>query len=179
MDRLQSEHAHHQHFSARAMTLVELLIVIILMAIAATLAIPLLAETDGTRVQAAARLLAADLAFAQVDSITHASDPCVVVFDQAAGAYTLARSSTPATPMTNPSDNQPYVTTFGSGRAAETTGVSIQSYSLGGDNQLGFGAYGQTDQTTQATITLQAGSFTIAVQVDPANGETSQVAGGS
>jgi len=158
---------------SRAVTLVELLIVVTLIAIMATLAMPMLSDTDATRLQAAARLLAADLAFAQVESITHANDTCLVTFDQASGSYTVARTSAPATPITNPATNQPYVTQFGSGLAAELSGVSIQSYSLDGDNELAFRIYGQTDQSTPATITLEAGGETITVQIDPTTGETS------
>jgi len=157
----------------KALTLVELLIVIMLVAIAATLAIPMLGGTNTTRLQAAARLLVADLGFAQAESITHADDPCVVTFDQANGSYAVARSSAPGTPITDPAANQPYVTQFGTGRAAGMAGVSIQEYSLGGDNRLGFGIYGQTDQTTPATITLQAGTVTMTVKVDAASGEAS------
>jgi prepilin-type N-terminal cleavage/methylation domain-containing protein len=162
----------------RALTLVELLIVIMLVAIVTTLAIPMLADTEATRVQAAAQLLVADLDFARIESITHADDPCVVTFDQANGSYTVATTSAPGTPITDPATNQPYVTQFGSGRAAEMAGVSIQGYSLGGDDQVGFGMFGQIDQTTPATITLQAGSLTLTVQIDPASGEASVPGGG-
>ncbi len=153
--------------------MVELLIVLVLMAIAAVLALPMMNGTNTTRLRAAADLLMADLGFAQVESITHASDPCVVTFDTATATYTIARSSTPATPITNPADNRPYTTTFGTGRASEMTGVTIQAYSLDGDDKLGFGIFGQTDQTTPATITLQAGGSTITIQVDSTSGETS------
>ena len=155
----------------RGLTLVELLIVIVLVAIAAALAVPLLADTEATRLRAAARLLVADLAFAQIESITHADDPCVVIFDSVSHAYSIAKASDPATPMTEPVTNQPYTVQFGTGRAAESTGVTIQSYSLDGDDRVTFGLYGELDQTTPATITLQAGALTMTVQIDPASGE--------
>lgn len=161
----------------KALTLVEMLIVITLIAIAASLAVPLLGDTAGTRLQSAARLLVADLAFAQIESITHADDPCCVAFDQASGSYTVARSSTPATPITNPGTNQPYVTQFGIGRASELSGVSIQGYSLDGDNVLAFGMFGETDQATSATITLEANGQSLTVQIDPVSGEASIQAG--
>ncbi|MFQ5592026.1 MAG: prepilin-type N-terminal cleavage/methylation domain-containing protein [Phycisphaerae bacterium] len=173
MAKPEARSVHARPGRIDAFTLVELLIVVVLVAIAATLTIPWLADTDATRVQAAARLLAADLDFAKIESITHPDDTCLVSFDQANNTYTVAKSSAPSTPMTDPSTNQPYVTQFGTGRAAESAGVTIQAYSLDGDNELAFGMYGQTDQTTQATITLQAGAYTVTVQVDPASGETS------
>jgi hypothetical protein len=131
----------------------------------------MLGADDTTRLAAAARLLMADLAFAQTDSITHADDACVVVFDQATSSYTLARSSSPTTPITNPADGQPYVTQFGVARAAELAGVTIAGYSLDGDDRLRFGAYGQLDQTAAASVTLQSGAETLTVQIDPYSGE--------
>ncbi len=173
MARLQAGEMRSGVSSARAFTLVELLIVVVIASIAATLAIPLFTETDSTRLRAATRLLIADLAFAQIESITNAADTCLVSFDLGAASYTLAKSSTPTSPITDPGTNQPYVVQFGSGRAAELAGVSIQAYSLGGDNQVAFGIYGQTDQTTAATITLQAGAMTMTVEIDPSTGEAS------
>ena len=169
----QQQDARPPAFAHRTFTLVEMLIVIVLVAIAATLAMPMLADTDATRLQAATRLLVADLAFAQIESITHADDPCVVTFDSVNASYTIAKSSAPGTPITEPITNQPYVTQFGSGRASEMTGVTIQGYSLGGDSQIAFGPYGETDQTTTATITLQSGTLTMTIQIDAESGETS------
>lgn len=156
----------------------ELLIVVVLVAITAALALPRMGDTRATRLREATRLLIADLAFAQVESIAHGDDPCVVTFDQANASYTIARSSAPGTPITEPATNTPYVTQFGAGRAAALAGVTIQSYSLGGDNQVAFGMFGQIDQTTAATITLQGGTMTMTVQIDAASGETSVQTGG-
>ena len=167
------EALRHLHARRPAFTLVELLIVITLIAIAATVAVPMLSDTDGTRLQSAARLLVADLEFAQIESITHADDLCLITLDQATGSYTVSKASAPATAMTNPGTNQSYVTQFGTGRAAELAGVSIQGYSLDGDDVIGFGALGETDQTTTATITLTAGGQTLTVQIDPTTGEAS------
>ncbi|MCP4593939.1 MAG: prepilin-type N-terminal cleavage/methylation domain-containing protein [bacterium] len=161
----------------RAVTLVELLIVVVVVAIATTLVVPMMGATDGSRVQAAARLLFADLAYAQFESISHADDLCVVTFDQANNSYMLARASAPATPITDPTTGQPYVTQFGSGRAAAMSGVTIDSYLLGGDNQLEFNMYGGTDQAGAAKITLLAGTATLTVRVNRDSGETALVTG--
>ena len=155
----------------KGFTLVELLIVIVILALVATLAFPMFADQDATRVQGAIRLLAADLGFAQLDSIAHPDDRCVVSFNQGAGSYTLARSSTSTTPITEPVTGQPYVTQFGTGRAAEMNGVVIQSYSLGGDDKIIFGPYGELDQSAPATVQLRRGAVSVTVQLDPTSGE--------
>ena len=146
-------------------------VIVVVLGIAMAMVIPMLRGTDGSQLKAAAQLLAADIAFAQVDSVAHGDDPRVIVFDLAAGSYHIAASSTPATPINNPVGNQPYVTTFGTGRAHQLKAVTIQSVSVGGDNQLGFGIYGNTDQTTDATVTLAAGGHTMTVTIEASTGE--------
>ena len=155
----------------RAISMIEILIVVLILAIAASLAVPMWSDADVTRLRAAADLLAADLAFAQVESISHGDDLRLVVFDTDNNQYHIAASSDPDTPITNPVGNQPYVTQFGQGRAAELTGVTISGYSLGGDDQVQFGIYGQLDQTTDATISLACAGRSITLTLDAVTGE--------
>ncbi|MCP4247272.1 MAG: prepilin-type N-terminal cleavage/methylation domain-containing protein [bacterium] len=160
-----------------AFTIVELLLVMVIAGIVAAMALPMVGDTDTTRLTGAARLLIADLGFAQVESIAHPDDPCVVVFDNGSDSYMVTHSSDTATAITNPADGKAYTTAYGTGRAAELTGVTIQSYSLNGDDELGFGTFGQLDQTTPATVTLAAGGSTITIQLDPTSGEASVSSG--
>ncbi|MCC6679762.1 MAG: prepilin-type N-terminal cleavage/methylation domain-containing protein [Phycisphaeraceae bacterium] len=154
-----------------AFTLVELLIVILILGIAAGLVVPQLGHTASTRLIEAARLLAADLGEAQIESMTHGQDLRLVVFDPDNNAYQIATASDPATPITNPIGDVPYRVTFGSDRAGALTGVTIDSLSVGGDDQLGFGIYGQLDQTPDATITLACQDKTITLTVQASTGE--------
>jgi Tfp pilus assembly protein FimT len=147
------------------------MIVVLILAIAAALATPLLGTTRVTRLRGAADMLAADLAFAQIESITHADDPCVVVLDSTHHRYHIAKSSAPDTPIANPVGNQSYEVTFGQERAAPFNGVTVQSYSLGGDDRIQFGKYGQLDQATAATITLACEGNTLTLVIDPILGE--------
>lgn len=156
-----------------AFTLVELTIVIVVLAIAATLAVPLLAAPYPTRLTAAAELVAADLGFAQSDSITHADDPRVVTFNTGMSTWFVAKKSAVDTPITEPVTQAAYTTQFGLGRAAQLTGVTIQAYSLGGDARLGFGKFGELDQTTAASVTLASGGWTLTITFDPTSGEAS------
>ncbi len=155
----------------RGFTLIEIVIVVTIMGILAAMALPLLGQTNSTRLRSAAELLAADLAYAQVHSISHADDLCVVVFDLGSASYRLAAASAPATPLTNPVGKQAYTVTFGQGRARELAGIAIQSATVGDDLTLGFGMYGQLDQGTAAVITLTTGGRSITVSVDPVSGE--------
>lgn len=146
------------------------MVVVLIMTIAAGLAVPLLKGSDESKLRAAAKMLTADLEYTQSESIAHGDALRVVVFDSAAGSYRVATAAAPATALTHPGDKQPYTTTFGAGRAASLSGVSISGYSLGGDAKLGFGMYGQLDQATAATITLASGSRTLTLTLDPITG---------
>ena len=60
----------------------------------------------------------------------------------------------------------------------QVLGVTVDSYALDtasetNDNKLGFGLFGQTDQTTDATITLRAGDNVITLTVNATTGEVS------
>lgn len=163
---LPSTICHH-----RAFTFVELLIVILILGIAAGLVVPQMGQTASTKLVEAARLLAADLGEAQIESMSHGEDLRLVVFDPDNNAYQIAAASDPDTPITNPIGNTPYRVTFGSDRAGALTGVTIQNLSVGGDDKLGFGIYGQLDQTPDATITLACEGKTITLTVQASTGE--------
>ena len=152
-------------------TLVELLILIVLLAIVAGLALPMLGDSKQLPLREAARLLAADIEFAQNESIAHGSDTRLIKFDTANEQYWIAPSSTPDTPITDAVRQEPFLVAYGTGRASSLNLVTIQSVSLGGDDELRFNAYGSPDQSTTASVTLAAGAATITVQVAPGSGE--------
>ena len=156
----------------QAFSLIELMIVISILAIASALLAPMLHNSDLGRLSGAAQMMAADLAYAQSESIAHADDLRLVVFDREHNTYRIAPASTPNTPITNPVGHLPYQTTFGQGRATHLAGITIQGYWLNGDDRIQFGAYGQLDQATAATVTLStAGGKRITLTIDPTTGE--------
>jgi len=130
-----------------------------------------------TKLRAAAQMLAADMAYAQIESvthddkITHGDNHRIVIFDQANNRYYLAIKSHPDTPITNPMDQSDYETIFGRGRAVHLSDVTIDSFDLNGDNILEFGLFGELDQTTPATITLACHGQTITLSVHPTTGQ--------
>lgn len=157
--------------SLRAYTLIEVMIVVFILGVVAAMALPMLGETRSARLQAAAELLAADVNFAQLDSVAHSDDPRLIVFNTASHSYYLATVSTPERPMTHPVGKGPYLVQFGVGRAAESAGVRIVALSVGGDDQLRFGTFGQLDQAAPATVTLGLDQLRQTVTIDPINAE--------
>ena len=135
------------------------------------LTLPMMGQTASSKLVAAAQLLQADLAMARSESLAHPDDLRLVVFDTSEHAYRIASASTPATPITEEATGKPYRVRFGEGRAQPLGGVTISNLSVGGDDQLGFEAWGNLDQTTDATITLALEGRTIDVSVDPDTGE--------
>lgn len=152
-------------------TIVEMMIVLLIISIAASLVVPKLGEDAGTKLAEAARLLTADLGAAQIDSITHGDAPRIVVFDTDNHTYRIATVADPDTPVNNPIGNVPYTVTFGSGRARGLDGVTFSALTVGGDDQLGFGIYGQLDQAEDAVITLACDGSTITVTVQSSTGD--------
>jgi len=147
--------------------------VVIVLGIVAALAVPMFASTSASKLQGAASMLAADLAFAQVQSVAHGDDPRLLVFDNPNDTYYIAATSNPATPITNPIGGAPYLVNYVQGSASSLVNVTIDSYTLNGDDQLGFGIYGGLDQPTDASITLGCEGLSVTITVDANTGETS------
>ncbi len=172
-------HCPCQRTRRTAFTVVEMLTVVVILGIVAMLAIPMLKSTDAARVSSAAKLIVADIQYAQMYSISHSDNPLGLKFDTSANSYSMVqRSGSPpfqcssVAIVTHPVEGQPFTTTFGSGRAAELTGVSIDSVSLDGDECLVFGSLGELDQSTAATVQVTFGSRSLTISIDPITGDS-------
>ncbi len=161
-----------------AFTVVEMLTVVVILGIISMMALPMLRSTDSARIASAAKLIVADIQYAQMHSISHGDNPMGLKFDTSANSYSVVqRSGSPpfqcssVSITTNPVGGQPFTTTMGSGRAAQLTGVSIDSVSLDGDNCLVFGSLGELDQSSAATIVISFGSRTLNISIDPITGD--------
>ena len=164
-------HASQLRVRRRAFTLIEMMIVVLIVSIIGAMAVARMGDTSVTQLRSAASLLVADLGFAQVESIGHAADLRVVVFDVAGNSYHIASASSSETPITHPISKAPYEVRFGEGAAHALTAVSISTLSVGGDAQLQFGVYGQLDQATAATVTLITESHSVTITIHPVTGE--------
>ncbi len=159
-------------YVSRAFSYVEVMATVIVVGIASAVVIPTLGDTTQTQLTKAAELLVADLAFAQVESISHSDDPRAMVFDTANGRYYIAAMSDTATPIINPVTKGNYEVRWGSNRAHALSAVSFGTISADGDDILGFRQYGQLDQTENATIEIRAGGNQITITLDAITGES-------
>lgn len=154
----------------RAFTFIEMMIVVVVVGISAMMVMGDMGSTAGSRLTAAAQLLTADIGYAQTLSMT-STTPAVLVLDPTQNRYFIARSNSASTPVVDPITEQSYINRFGSGRAASMAGVSITAYNVGGDKILGFGSFGELDQTLPATITLGCQKLTLTLTIDPITSE--------
>jgi prepilin-type N-terminal cleavage/methylation domain-containing protein len=157
----------------RAFSILEVLIAVAILGILAALAMPKAHANDAANLRLAARLLIADLEYAQLMSMGNGADPCLIIFEPDKHAYYLAWRSDPDTPILNSATGFPYEVRFGLGRAIGLTSVVFAVLDVGGDDALGFTAMGSLDQTTDARIVLRSGSRTLTIRIDAATGEPS------
>jgi len=146
-------------FGRGAFTLVEMVCVMVIITLSAAIATPRFANfLAHQRVEAAARRVAADLAYAQRHA-KFTSDSQTVRFNKPADMYTLIGLPHPDFP------GQPHHTKLGS----EPYEATIKTLNVGGDADLIFDGFGKPDSA--ATITLAVGKYEKTVIVDGNTGE--------
>ena len=144
-------------------TLVELLIVVMILVLVAALALPYLSSTSDLDVISAARVLTADMQYAQNVSIT-TQVPVTVTFDVAANIYQLGNASGL---LIHPITKAEYTVDFASMSGFD--GLDIVSADFGGGGTVTFDALGAADNA--GTVTLQAGTQQCLVNVQAVTGK--------
>ena len=173
--------------ACRGFTLIEIMAVVIILAIIAALALPNLQTQDDLNLSAAARIVVADLLYAQSQAIATGSAR-YVNFTTAAnasdGSYSLYDNSTLATPINNPITQEVYTTQFGEGSVGPLVSVGLTGLSFisPGNTVLVFSSLGApsvcpmsntaslTPLTNDATITMECGSMSVTVSIEPNTG---------
>lgn len=159
----------------KGFTLAELIVVIVILAITAMLAIPVLGTAADMQVRSAADKIAADLDYAKGLAVTR-QKTYTVVFSPSQEKYQVQDSE--GTPLTHPLRNGLFIEDFTKDRRMKK--VDVVSTSLSGDavtfDYLGT-PYAGTDTSSPLNeagqITLQADSFTLVVQIEPVTGYVS------
>jgi prepilin-type N-terminal cleavage/methylation domain-containing protein len=164
----------------RAFTLVEILMVVLILAISSAIIIPQMGTRDDLKAASAARVIMADLIWAQNRAIATQQKQYIVITGQ---SYTLWYKDSTGTLVqsTNPVTQSVYTTTFGvSGTPLGE--VSIGTADFAGQTSLCFDEMGtpkgwngsvETDMTSSGSVQVSCGDQKLTITVEGYTGETS------
>ncbi len=152
-----------QSAARRAFTLVEILVVIIIVGIAAMVVVPQVGSAGTLSIQAAARRVIADLLVAQNEAIARGASRSVI-FDVAGESYRMVDENGATVQMAWM--NGPYVVSFADDNRFD--GVAIDTASFGTQSKITFDDLGAP--STGGTIDLVSGSVRYRVTVAPFTG---------
>lgn len=144
-------------------TLVELVVVTIILAVAAAIVVPQLTGTASLQCQSASRLVMADLEYAQSQAIVSQA-PVTVTFNPGAGTYTLSNESDT---LPHPITKKPYVVALAGRDGFERVTID------GPPSVVRFTALGAPDQA--GSVTLVAGASEYRVNVAAVTGRVTVV----
>ena len=160
-----NRYAGHSLFSFNGgFTLIEIIIVIVILAIAAMTAIPMLSSAGSVQIRSAANMIAADLEYAKSMAISRGQNYSVK-FDEASESYSIKDQS--GTVILHPvKKGFPYTIDFkndGRLNKVDITSVNFNSTDSVTFNCLGSPEYG-------GTINLNADGSTATITVEPVTG---------
>ncbi len=168
--------------STKGFTLVEILAVVVILGIASAIIIPQIGSRDDLVVAAGARVVMADLIYAQNRAIATQKWHFVQFVDQQYSLMTRDSDGSPLYTITHPITKNAYSVTFGA-KNSGMENVALGTVVLGGPGVLGFNELGApylfdpstnappTPLVTAATITIQSGKVPLTISIEPYTGE--------
>ena len=158
----------------RGFTLVELLIVIAIISIAALTAIPMMSSAASMQIRSAANMLTADLEYAKSMAISRAQN-FSVVFDASADSYRIEDQYGNVLPHPVKKGFSYVIDFQNDGRLNKVDIVSVDfdSTSEVKFDYLGSPSNGNDNPLNNGVINLQAGSTTSIITVEPVTGYVS------
>jgi len=173
-------HRDHDRLSRRGYTLLELLIVVGVLALAGALLVPSFSEPDSLKVQAAVRRIIGDLSFAQSDALAQQELRRVYFYEDGSGYAILREPFDPATdfifdPLARADNNGAYVIDFTVEDRFE--GVTITSVNIdGGERFVTYDELGGTVTTagtggTGGSIVIESPNSSYRINIAPFTGK--------
>ena len=145
-------------------TVIELLIVVVILAIAALTAIPMMSSASSLQIRSAANLMMADLEYAKSMAITRGQNYSVV-FDAGADSYQIEDQNN--TVISHPvKKGFNYVVSFPND--SRLNRVDVTNVDFNSTQRVQFDCLGSPDNG--GTVSLQAGNNTATITVEPVTG---------
>ena len=162
-------------------TLIEILVVVVILGIAAAIVVPAIGSRSDLKATSAARMIMADLIYAQNRSISQQKKH-YVRFDKAAQTYEVLEQVSPsAVLIKHPVNADNFVVRLGTGGAKPIRDVTIDTAAFDGKTILAFDELGtplvydagtNTDSPMNAgKITLACGTLKLTITIEPFSGE--------
>ncbi len=156
-----------------AFTLVEVLIVLMILAVGAMLAVPMMTSAAGTQIRSAANMIAADLEYAKSMSISR-QQPYRVVFDENNETYQVEDANGV---VEHPVNKNSYVINFAADERFNKVNIYDADFDPGNECTVTFdylgspcAGNGTTTALNSGSIELRAEGFTTIISVEPVTG---------
>jgi prepilin-type N-terminal cleavage/methylation domain-containing protein len=166
----------HSDIRARAYTLIEILIVVVMLGIASAVAMPSLRSTDTLRVQSTVRAIVADINFAQSDALARQQGRALV-FDKVHNKYAILEVHGATL---DPSTDTVYSVDLNNERKFHSSRIDDASFD--GSNVLVFDELGgpvtgpgSSTPGNGGTITISGSGETFVINVEAYTGRVSVV----
>jgi len=176
---MQNMRQYEKNRSPKGFTLVELIIVVVILGIAAAIAVPMLSSAADMQVRSAANRIAADLDYAKNLAITHQSRYCVI-FDEANESYEIRVDPFGVGDVIDhPVNPGKFVVDFSADSRLSRVDIVSADFDSGASvsnvitfDYMGspYSGAGSPAPLNAGTITLQADNFTLTVDVEPVTG---------
>jgi len=145
--------------SGRGFTLAELIVVMLILGIVSAMVLPKVVGSNDIQARSAARIVMADLEYAQSQAIVTQA-PVTVTFDTASNSYTVSNASGP---LIHPITKNTYTVKLHQTRGM--TNVSLASANFGGGASVTLDALGAPDNGGTVTVAAGPHSFSVTVAV--------------
>lgn len=149
----------------RGFTVIEILIVLVIITIAALTAVPMMSSASSIQIRSASSMIAADLEYAKSMAISRGRNYSVM-FDQNADSYWIEDMDGVIPHPVKKGFN--YLVDFRGDSRLNRVDITGASFSGGSPPAVTFNSMGSPD--SGGTVTLEAGGTTVTITVEPITG---------